>query len=238
MAAIGEDFQGGQRRLYRATNPAGLWLASPSRLCWSFSTSCCRAGLAWLRSHSWLVATRQPRRCDQGFSDRYPSRVGVDRHRCMVSWPRCAAASPRRCSIFSGRSLAGSAGPALPSASSRACTCSSLPLYCFSASTFRNTNPPRAKISQIASALVKQAMFDIAHDPKLFMLVLPSVVIGAPLAEELVFRGQLFTALSQTRLGFCRNISRHIGGMVHAACFRSHGFRLPSFSSWAWCSAI
>ena len=49
--------------------------------------------------------------------------------------------------------------------------------------------------------LVKQAMFDLAHDPRLFLLVLPSVTLGAPLAEELIFRGQLFGALSQTRVG-------------------------------------
>ena len=33
------------------------------------------------------------------------------------------------------------------------------------------------------------------------MLVFPSIAIGAPLAEELIFRGQLFSALSQTPLG-------------------------------------
>lgn len=49
--------------------------------------------------------------------------------------------------------------------------------------------------------VVKQAMFDIAHDPRLFLLVLPSVVIGAPLAEEIIFRGQLFNALAHSRAG-------------------------------------
>ena len=49
--------------------------------------------------------------------------------------------------------------------------------------------------------IVKQAMFDIAHDPRLFLLVLPSVVIGAPLAEEVIFRGQLFNALAHSRAG-------------------------------------
>ena len=50
--------------------------------------------------------------------------------------------------------------------------------------------------------LVKEAMFDLANEPLLFWLVLPAVGIGAPLAEEVIFRGQLFSALSQTRLGF------------------------------------
>jgi membrane protease YdiL (CAAX protease family) len=44
-------------------------------------------------------------------------------------------------------------------------------------------------------------MFDIANEPLLFLLVFPSIAIGAPLAEEMIFRGQLFSALSQTRLG-------------------------------------
>ena len=52
-----------------------------------------------------------------------------------------------------------------------------------------------------SAGLVKEAMFDIANEPLLFLLVFPSIAIGAPLAEELIFRGQLFAALSQTRLG-------------------------------------
>jgi uncharacterized protein len=48
---------------------------------------------------------------------------------------------------------------------------------------------------------VKEAMFDIANEPWLFLLVFPSIAIGAPLAEELIFRGQLFAALSRTWLG-------------------------------------
>jgi membrane protease YdiL (CAAX protease family) len=52
-----------------------------------------------------------------------------------------------------------------------------------------------------SAGAVKEAMFDIANTPWLFALVFPSIAIGAPLAEELIFRGQLFSALSQTRLG-------------------------------------
>ena len=52
-----------------------------------------------------------------------------------------------------------------------------------------------------STGLVKEAMFDIANEPWLFILVFPSVALGAPIAEELIFRGQLFSALSQTRLG-------------------------------------
>ena len=53
-----------------------------------------------------------------------------------------------------------------------------------------------------SAGIVKEAMFDIANEPRLFLLVLPSVALGAPIAEELIFRGQLFTALRQSRLGF------------------------------------
>jgi uncharacterized protein len=52
-----------------------------------------------------------------------------------------------------------------------------------------------------SAGAVKEAMFDIANEPWLFALVFPSIAIGAPLAEELIFRGQLFSALSQTRFG-------------------------------------
>lgn len=64
------------------------------------------------------------------------------------------------------------------------------------------TPGPNGQSPQSGSAgLVKEAMFDIANEPRLFFIILPSVAIGAPLAEEMIFRGQLFTALSATRLG-------------------------------------
>lgn len=52
-----------------------------------------------------------------------------------------------------------------------------------------------------SAGLVKEAMYDIANEPWLFALVFPSIALGAPIAEELIFRGQLFSALSNTRLG-------------------------------------
>ena len=52
-----------------------------------------------------------------------------------------------------------------------------------------------------SAGMVQEAMFDIANTPWLFWLVFPSVALGAPIAEELIFRGQMFSALSLTRLG-------------------------------------
>jgi membrane protease YdiL (CAAX protease family) len=51
------------------------------------------------------------------------------------------------------------------------------------------------------AGLVKEAVFGIAAGPW-FWLALPGIVFGAPLAEELTFRGQLFSSLASTRLGF------------------------------------
>jgi len=51
-----------------------------------------------------------------------------------------------------------------------------------------------------STGLVKEALFDLANEP-LFWVAWPSVIIGAPLAEELIFRGQIFTALAQSRFG-------------------------------------
>ena len=51
------------------------------------------------------------------------------------------------------------------------------------------------------TGLVEQTLVQLASDP-FFFLIAAGITIGAPLAEEFVFRGQIFAALSQTRLGF------------------------------------
>jgi membrane protease YdiL (CAAX protease family) len=50
------------------------------------------------------------------------------------------------------------------------------------------------------TGIVKEALFDLANEP-LFWVAWPSVIIGAPLAEEVIFRGQIFAALAQSRFG-------------------------------------
>ena len=75
-------------------------------------------------------------------------------------------------------------------------------VYIFNIDISQYTPGPHGESPKSGSAgAVKEAMFDIANTPWLFALVFPSIAIGAPLAEELIFRGQLFSALSQTRLG-------------------------------------
>ncbi len=82
------------------------------------------------------------------------------------------------------------------------------------------TPGPDGQSPQSGSAgLVKEAMFDIANEPLLFLLVLPSIAIGAPLAEEVIFRGQLFAALSQTRLGVSGTtlVTAALWALMHAS---------------------
>ena len=52
-----------------------------------------------------------------------------------------------------------------------------------------------------SAGLVKEAMYDLANEPVLLALAFPSVALGAPIIEEFLFRGPLFAALAQTRLG-------------------------------------
>ena len=92
------------------------------------------------------------------------------------------------------------------------------------------TPGPNGQSPQSGSAgLVKEAMFDIANEPLLFLLVFPSIAIGAPLAEEVIFRGQLFSALSRTRLGVSgTTVVTAASGRFSTS--RSRGFRSASSS--------
>ena len=55
-------------------------------------------------------------------------------------------------------------------------------------------------IDVTSSGLVEQAVMRLSDDP-FYVLIAGGLIIGAPIAEELTFRGQIFAALSQTRLG-------------------------------------
>lgn len=70
-----------------------------------------------------------------------------------------------------------------------------------------------------AAGLVEKAMADLAGDPKLFALVTLSAVIGAPVVEEILFRGALFAAIVQSPLGRggAVLITSALFGLAHAA---------------------
>jgi uncharacterized protein len=52
-----------------------------------------------------------------------------------------------------------------------------------------------------ASGLVEKTLADLADEPLLFALALPGIILGAPLSEELIFRGALFAAIRNSWFG-------------------------------------
>jgi membrane protease YdiL (CAAX protease family) len=71
--------------------------------------------------------------------------------------------------------------------------------------------------------VVENAMKALAQDPA-YPLIAVGIILAAPLAEELTFRGQIFAALARTRLGFSGTTvvtsaawaGLHIGEPLHA----------------------
>jgi len=51
------------------------------------------------------------------------------------------------------------------------------------------------------AGLVEKTLADLAQDPLLFAFAMPGVIIAAPLAEELMFRGALFAGIANSKLG-------------------------------------
>lgn len=77
----------------------------------------------------------------------------------------------------------------------------------------------KRQISRHGTAgLVKEAMFDLANEPRLYWIAILSVALGAPLAEEFMFRGPLFASLAQTPLGRWGTVLLSQRGMVERAC--------------------
>ena len=52
-----------------------------------------------------------------------------------------------------------------------------------------------------SAGIVEKTMAALAKDPILFAIALPSVILAAPLTEEVLFRGALFSAIASSRLG-------------------------------------
>ncbi|MEQ1524906.1 MAG: type II CAAX endopeptidase family protein, partial [Aestuariivirga sp.] len=75
-----------------------------------------------------------------------------------------------------------------------------------------------------AQDLVKQGMAEMAKEPILYWFAVLAVVIGAPIGEELIFRGYMFSFLSKTRAGLTG------ATLLTSACWAlSHKFTAPWF---------
>jgi membrane protease YdiL (CAAX protease family) len=63
--------------------------------------------------------------------------------------------------------------------------------------------PSADGFSQDASraGLVEKALADLADEPMLFALAVPGVIFAVPIAEELIFRGAIFSALAASPVG-------------------------------------
>jgi uncharacterized protein len=61
--------------------------------------------------------------------------------------------------------------------------------------------PDGSSPSSGSAGLVKEAMYSLVQEPRLFALALLSVALGAPLAEEVIFRGQFFAILAKSPIG-------------------------------------
>lgn len=75
-----------------------------------------------------------------------------------------------------------------------------------------------------AQDLVRQGMAEMAKEPMLYWFAVLAVVIGAPLGEELIFRGYMFSFLSKTRAGLTGATL-----LTSAAWALSHKFTAPWF---------
>jgi membrane protease YdiL (CAAX protease family) len=201
MTALGEDFSGGRRRLFVADNPAGLWFAVAAAVFLMVTNIILQFGFALVMIAAFLDAQfNDPGAAIKGFMiGIFPSSAATAGLAWVLAGKR--GGDPWRVLNLHLPKL-GWLGWALVTGGFLAA------MYVFITALVlvlgidpAQYQPVEGQDSSETVGLVKQAMFDIAHDPWLFALVLPSVVIGAPIAEELVFRGQVFAALSQTRLG-------------------------------------
>lgn len=204
MARLGEDFSGGVfRRLYFADVPAGLWLsllAAVGLIVLHQGLQLLLAGVAVL----WFLGgdLSNPRDfVKASLAVIFPASLIVAWAASMLA--RGRGGSPQSVLALRRPSLTAAGWVALVFGFMLIMYLAILAIVlAFGIDLSQYTPGPDGQSPQSGSAgLVKEAMFDIANEPLLFLLVLPSVAIGAPLAEEFIFRGQLFAALSQTRLG-------------------------------------
>ncbi len=62
-------------------------------------------------------------------------------------------------------------------------------------------SPDGTKPHGDSAGMIESMMFELVKEPIIFWLAFLSLAIGAPLAEEFIFRGQLFAALKQSSVG-------------------------------------
>lgn len=203
MAVLGDDFKGGWfRRLYVPVNPAGAWRAVLVAV-----------GLVIL--HQLLLATLSASAVmilfDGSFSKRELIKASL-----VVIFPASLLVALAACGLarIQGGSPAAVLNLRLPRLTALGWVAVVVGFMAvmyvviivivlsLGIDLAQYTPGPNGKSPVTGSAGdVKEAMFDIANEPWLFLLVFPSIALGAPIAEEVIFRGQLFSALSLTRLG-------------------------------------
>ncbi|MFN4143834.1 CPBP family intramembrane glutamic endopeptidase [Aestuariivirga sp.] len=204
MRGLGEDFAGGWlRRLYWPVNPSGLWYAI-------------LAAIALVLLHQMLQAVLSLIVLKQFFGSDVSNTRELVKASLVAIFPASLAVA------LAGWWLAGRRGSSaaevlalrppkftwlgwlvliLGFMTAMYLVIMSVVLV-FGIDLAQYTPGPDGQSPKTGSAgLVKEAMFDIANEPLLFLIVFPSVALGAPIAEEVIFRGQLFSALSSTRLG-------------------------------------
>ena len=203
MKLLGEDFSGGfSRRLYAPSNPAGLWYALAVAVGLMVLHQVLQILLVFGFMFLFKVSPGITRETTKvALVSIFPAslivaalaywlagrRGGVPAEVLSLRWPRLRPLG--WLAVILGFMIVMYAATMLI-------------VLIFHIDMSQYTPGPNGQSPKSGSAgAVKEAMFDIANEPWLFALVLPSIAIGAPLAEELIFRGQLFSALSQTRLG-------------------------------------
>jgi len=202
VALLGPDFLGGRRKLYRATNPAGPWLAIGFAVALVLLNQLLQSGFALVAVTLFLDGSLEnPGDVIKAYLIAlFPAAVVT----ALAAWflAKVRGGNPVEVLNLHWPKL-GPGGWALVILGFLAALYAFIIVLVLALGLdLTQYEPTEGQDNSESIGMVKQAMFDIAHDPRLFLLVLPSVVIGAPLAEEFIFRGQMFAALTQTRLGF------------------------------------
>ncbi len=219
MAALGPDFRSGfAARLYRPSNPPGLIVALGIAFLLVAIYVILPIVFGWLISSSWGGGRDVHQLMKAALVALLPAAVVT----VAAAWflARLKAGRPAEVLALRLPSLGwlgwiGVVGGFLLTLY----TAIAVIVTVFGIDLAQYTPGPDGQSPETGSAgLVKEAMFDIANEPRLFALVLLSVGIGAPLAEEVVFRGQLFAALSRTRIGAvgATLITSAIWALLHA----------------------